>query len=83
MEQPLRLRHGPLTLPRSYIEAMRNTHGPFAPFADAARKTPGWSCYEIDATHSPNITAPEALMTLLDRAIRNPPTATRGRPVPS
>jgi pimeloyl-ACP methyl ester carboxylesterase len=73
MEQPLRLRHGPLTLPRSYIEATRNIQGPFAPFAAAARNTPGWACYEIDATHSPNITAPENLMTLLDRAIRPRP----------
>jgi pimeloyl-ACP methyl ester carboxylesterase len=77
MEQPLRLRHGPLTLPRSYIEATRNTHGPFAPFAAAARKTPGWACHEIDASHSPNITAPEALMALLDRVIHNPPAAAR------
>ncbi len=68
-----KLRHaGRLTLPRSYIEATRNTHGPFAPFLAAAlpRKTPGWACYEIDASHSPNITSPEALMALLDRAIR-------------
>ncbi|HZT51849.1 MAG TPA: alpha/beta fold hydrolase [Stellaceae bacterium] len=69
LEMPLRLRHGPLTLPRSYIVATRNTEGPFAPFAAEARRTPGWSCYEIDATHSPNITAPEALMALIDRIV--------------
>ncbi|MGH7088707.1 MAG: alpha/beta fold hydrolase, partial [Stellaceae bacterium] len=33
METPLRLRHGPLTLPRSYIQAARNRHGPFGQFA--------------------------------------------------
>jgi pimeloyl-ACP methyl ester carboxylesterase len=68
-ENPLRLRHGPLTLPRSYIEATRNTAGPFGKFARAARQEPGWACYEIDASHSPNVSAPDALMTLLDRII--------------
>ncbi len=71
MDQKLKLRHGPLTLPRSYIVATRNTHGPFGAFAALARKTPGWACYEIDASHSPNITAPDALMGLLDRIIES------------
>jgi pimeloyl-ACP methyl ester carboxylesterase len=75
MEMPLKLRHGPLTLPRSYIEATRNTHGPFAQFATRARTEPGWACYEIDASHSPNITAPVPLMTLLDRVMQNRQTA--------
>ena len=69
MEAPLKLRQGPLTLPRSYIVATRNTVGPFAPFAQRARREPGWACYDIDASHSPNVTAPVALMTLLDRVI--------------
>jgi pimeloyl-ACP methyl ester carboxylesterase len=70
MEQKLRLQNGALTLPRSFIEATRNVHGPFGKFAAEARKTPGWICYEIDASHSPNVTAPGALMTLLDRVIK-------------
>jgi pimeloyl-ACP methyl ester carboxylesterase len=69
MEQKLTLRHGPLTLPRSYIVATRNKHGPFGQFAALARKTPGWACYEIESSHSPNVTAPEALMSVLDRII--------------
>jgi hypothetical protein len=69
LDSPLKLRHGPLTLPRSYIEATRNTAGPFAKFARAARQEPGWRCYEIDASHSPNVTAPGVLMALLDRVI--------------
>ena len=69
METRLRLRNGPLTLPRSYIVATRNVHGPFGQFAALARTTPGWTCDEIDASHSPNVTAPEALMTLIDRII--------------
>jgi pimeloyl-ACP methyl ester carboxylesterase len=71
METPLRLRRGPLTVPRSYIQAMRNPHGPFGQFAARAREEPGWRSYEIDASHSPNVTAPEALMAVLDRAIRD------------
>jgi pimeloyl-ACP methyl ester carboxylesterase len=69
METRLKLRQGPLTLPRSYIVATRNTEGPFAPFAAAARAAPGWTCDEIDATHSPQITAPAALMALIDRVL--------------
>jgi pimeloyl-ACP methyl ester carboxylesterase len=75
MDTPLKLRHGPLTLPRSYIVATRNTHGPFAPFAAQARREPGWACYEIDASHSPNITAPGPLMILLDRVMQDRKTA--------
>jgi hypothetical protein len=28
---------------------------------------PAWSYHEIDASHSPNVTAPEALMALLQK----------------
>lgn len=65
-DQPLTLTDGDLTLPRSFIRAMRNTHGPFGKFADRAQAEPGWGYYEIDASHSPNITAPDALMALLN-----------------
>jgi pimeloyl-ACP methyl ester carboxylesterase len=65
-DQPLTLTDGDLTLPRSFIRAMRNTNGPFGKFADRARSEPGWGYYELDASHSPNITAPEALMALLN-----------------
>lgn len=67
---PLKMRNGPLTLPRSYIVATRNLHGPFGAFAELARTTPGWTCDEIDASHSPNVTAPDGLMALLDRVIQ-------------
>ena len=69
MDTRLKLRNGPLTLPRSYIVATRNRHGPFGQFAALARTTPGWTCDEIDASHSPNVTAPEPLMALVDRII--------------
>ncbi|HXS39106.1 MAG TPA: alpha/beta hydrolase [Stellaceae bacterium] len=69
MDTRLKLRNGPLTLPRSYIVATRNRHGPFGQFAALARTTPGWTCDEIDASHSPNVTAPGPLMALVDRII--------------
>jgi pimeloyl-ACP methyl ester carboxylesterase len=60
----------PLTLPRSYIYATRAA--PLDTFGQFARKTkndPAWRYYEIDASHSPNVTAPEALMALLQQIV--------------
>jgi pimeloyl-ACP methyl ester carboxylesterase len=66
--QPLKLRNGKLTLPRSYIYALRATPADtFRPFAERAKKDPAWRYYEIDASHSPHVTAPEALLALLQR----------------
>jgi pimeloyl-ACP methyl ester carboxylesterase len=65
-ETRLKLTGGPLTLPRSYIYATRITPADtFGPFARMTKSDSGWSYYEIDASHSPNVTAPEALMALL------------------
>jgi pimeloyl-ACP methyl ester carboxylesterase len=65
-EQKLLL-SAPLTLPRSYIYATRITPADtFGPFAKMTRSDPAWRYYEIDASHSPNVTAPEALMTMLE-----------------
>jgi len=65
-EMPLRLQNGEITLPRSYIYCTRIPPGdPFRPFANRARSESGWRYYEIDASHSPHITAPEALAVLL------------------
>jgi hypothetical protein len=59
---------GPLTLPRSYIYATRITPADtFGPFARMTKSDSAWSYYEIDASHSPNVTAPEALMALLQK----------------
>lgn len=64
-EQPVRL-SAPVRLRRSYIQCMRYADkGPFGPFAAQAKTTPGWQNFELDASHSPNITAPEALAELL------------------
>jgi pimeloyl-ACP methyl ester carboxylesterase len=69
-ETPLELRGGELTLPRSYIYALRATQADtFRPFAERAKSEPGWRYYEIDASHAPNVTAPEALFSLLERIV--------------
>jgi hypothetical protein len=67
---PLKLHGGALTLPRSYIYATRITPADtFGRFASRAKSEIGWGYYEIDASHSPNVTAPEALMALLQKIV--------------
>jgi hypothetical protein len=62
----LRLHGGELTLPRSYVYALRATPADtFRPFAERAKSEPGWRYHEIDASHSPHVTAPDTLMALL------------------
>jgi pimeloyl-ACP methyl ester carboxylesterase len=59
---------GPLTLPRSYIYATRITPADtFGPFAKETKSDPAWRYFEIDASHAPNVTAPDALMALLEK----------------
>jgi pimeloyl-ACP methyl ester carboxylesterase len=63
-EQPLRLQ-SPLSVPRAYIHCTRYLDKkPFAQFATGARRD-GWPCYDLDASHSPNVTAPAELMAVL------------------
>jgi pimeloyl-ACP methyl ester carboxylesterase len=67
-QQPIRL-HAKLTLPRTYIQCMRYAdRGPFGQFAKRARDE-GWPLHELDASHSPNVTAPGALMELLEQML--------------
>jgi pimeloyl-ACP methyl ester carboxylesterase len=71
-EQPVKLSGAGERLPRTYIRCTRT--GPvdvFRPFAERARSQPGWHCLEIDASHSPHVTAPEELARLLDRIARD------------
>jgi len=69
-EMKLRLRGGRLTLPRSYIYATRASPvDAFSPFAARARSQPDWRYYEIDASHSPHVTAPETLMPMLQNIV--------------
>ena len=67
-ESGLELRGGALSLPRSYIYATRITPADtFGPFANKTKNDPAWRYFEIDASHSPNVTAPEAPMALLEK----------------
>lgn len=69
-ETKLRLYNGEPTMPRSYIYATRAAPlNAFGPFARRAKSEPGWRYFEIDASHSPGVTAPEALTALLKRII--------------
>jgi pimeloyl-ACP methyl ester carboxylesterase len=69
-EQPLHLTRGETTLPRSYIYCTRlGPRDTFGPFAERARRERGWRYFEVDASHSPNVTAPEALASLLERIV--------------
>jgi len=66
----LKLHGGKLTLPRSYIYARHITPADtFGQFAKLTKNAPGWRYYEIDASHAPNVTAPETLMALLEKIV--------------
>jgi hypothetical protein len=53
-------------VPRSYIYCTRIGPGDvFRPFAERARRERGWRSFEMDASHSPHITAPQELADLL------------------
>jgi len=71
--QPLRALTEPARLdpaapwpPRTYVRCTRiGAVDTFAPFAERARTEPGWTLRTLDASHSPQVTAPEALADLL------------------
>jgi hypothetical protein len=68
-EQPLRLQ-AELSLPRGYIYCTRYADKkPFAQFASRATGEAGWQAYELDASHSPNVTAPTVLMEVLKQIL--------------
>ena len=48
-----------------HLRYARHAADTFGQFARRAKSEPGWRYFEIDASHSPNVTAPQALMTLL------------------
>jgi pimeloyl-ACP methyl ester carboxylesterase len=65
-DQPLKMRGGDLTLPRSYVYFTRIAPAdPFRPFAERAKRDSSWQYHELDASHSAHITAPEPLARLL------------------
>lgn len=68
--QKLVLRNGPLTLPRAYVHCTKKD-GPDV-FAQYRRfkDDPAWVFVEMDASHSPNVTAPDALVGVLLGLVR-------------
>jgi pimeloyl-ACP methyl ester carboxylesterase len=71
--EPLRLRGGELTLPRTYIYATRIAPGDtFGPFAKRVKSDSKWRYYEIDASHSPHVTTPDTLAPLLHMIATEP-----------
>ena len=65
-EQPLRLAGNAAPPPRSYIYCQRSAPADvFRQFAERAQRESGWRYFEIDASHNPHITAPQALLDLL------------------
>jgi len=66
-EQPIRLTGEVDRLLRTYIYCTRPGPGDnFRQFAERARTEAGWQYREIDASHNPHITAPDALAAMLD-----------------
>jgi pimeloyl-ACP methyl ester carboxylesterase len=66
--QKLRLAHPEPRCPRSYIHCTKKDgHDVFRQFAERFRHDPAWRVQEMDASHSPNVTAPEALADILLR----------------
>jgi pimeloyl-ACP methyl ester carboxylesterase len=69
-ETPLRLTSSDQPQPRSYIYCQRSGPGDvFRQFAERAQRESGWRYYEIDASHNPHITAPQALLALLQKIV--------------
>ena len=65
-QQPIRLHNGEPKMPRTYIYCTRIRPGDvFRQYLDRAKEE-GWGVYEIDASHSPNVTQPDLLTGILE-----------------
>ena len=66
-EQKLKLTGAVDKLPRTYIYCTKSRPGDvFRQFRDRASTEKGWKCIDIDASHSPHVTAAEALAQILE-----------------
>ena len=66
-DQPLYLQTE-ISLPRAYIHCTRYADKkPFTQFASRANRMSGWRSSELDASHSPNVAAPVALMEVFQQ----------------
>ncbi len=71
-EQRLKLESKEPPPPRHYIYATRNGPGDvFRQFSTRTKSEAGWKSYELDCSHNPHITCPDALMALLTRIMPN------------
>jgi len=64
--------------PRHFVYCTK--HAPadvFRPFAERARQEPGWHSHTLAASHSPHVTAPQALCRLLQGAVARRPAQFR------
>jgi pimeloyl-ACP methyl ester carboxylesterase len=69
-QMKLKLQRGEPAMPRSYIYAKRITPADtFGQFSRRAQSEPGWHHIEIDASHAPNISAPDKLMGALHKLL--------------
>ena len=69
-ETKLKLGHGEPAMPRSYIYCTRTPPGDvFGQFAKRTKSEEGWRYFELDASHAPNVTGPEALMGALNEIV--------------
>jgi pimeloyl-ACP methyl ester carboxylesterase len=67
--EPLQLRAEP-RVPRAFIHCTRYADKkPFAQFASRFAGEAGWQVFDLDASHSPNVTAPAALMEVVARIL--------------
>ena len=59
-----------ISVPKAYIYCLRSGPGDmFGLFAERAKTSDDWVYREIDASHSPNITAPSPLLELLEELL--------------
>jgi pimeloyl-ACP methyl ester carboxylesterase len=71
MTTPAVLENGGFPGPRSYVFCTRvGPSDSFRQFSVRAQVEPGWRYFEMDASHNPHITCPEALMRVLDDVAR-------------
>ena len=65
-DQPIKLQNGEPKMPRTYVYCKRIRPGDvFRKYLERAKEE-GWGIYEIDSSHSPNVTQPDLLTDVLD-----------------
>ena len=55
-----------------YLRHAHHAGGHVRAVRKQTKNDPAWRYHEIDASHSPNVTAPEALMAMLEKIAAEP-----------